>query len=386
MPANYSFLGGSQTFIGTLATIVFLFVIANSSNFIFVLLGEIRESINAKMNKLKEYLGLKNIEKSKKYSQLMDYIMNEKNDDALRLEGQKLVNKIHDVQNELLLTYYPFDKEVKPYLERIQNAKEQLLAPLYVFGFCIVVFLFDEMLRCSRIVYNDFLFSVLTVFVFLSYIYWLFLWYRYFYRMKGMLNQLSSDNNAGKGLILDWKRLLRKTLLRYVKWMSRLNPIGAASIRIMWHVLFLILSLAASLFLENPWCFIIFGLAMPLVLSGVIRISGKRGGGYSYLYMCGHFAAISIEAVVMTFVIWIFVGITDSQSILMMKYYDNFYIKSAVTAFIILNGIILPFLMPYLIFRKFKTRVAEEVSEGMADAREKLTSLNNEITLFLRKI
>ena len=385
MSANYSFLGGSQTFIGTLATIVFLFVIANSSNFIFVLLGEIRESIKAKMNNLKEELGLKSIERSKKYEQLMSYITNDDNDDALRLEGRKLVNKIHDVQNELLLTYYPFDKEVKPYLERIQNAKEQLLAPLYVFGFCLVVFLFDEMLRCSRIDYNDFLFSMLSVFVFLSYIYWIFLWYRYFYRMKRMLNQLS-DSNASKGLISDWKELIRKSLKRYGKWMSRLNPIWSASLRIMWHVLILIISLAASLFLKNPWCFIIFGLAMPIVLSGVIRISGKRSGGYSYLFMCGHFAAISVEAVVMTCVIWAFVGITDSQSILMMQCYDNFYIKSAVSVFIILNGIILPFLMPYWIFRKFKKRVVEEVSDGRTVVRERRSSLNNEITHFLRKI
>ena len=155
------FLGDSQTFLGTIATLTILCVFSeqDSSNFIVSVLKGIRERIEKQIRQLKENTSMELPDSI----QLLQYFLGNANvESELNNKGVQILREISVKENELKVQYtmnVEFKKD--ELFEQIKKSEEQFLAPLYSFLFCLVIFVFDELLRvhfvgkewhCSRFI------------------------------------------------------------------------------------------------------------------------------------------------------------------------------------------------------------------------------------------
>lgn len=81
--------------------------------------------------------------------QLLRYFLDKSNvESELNNEGLKILRDISVKEGELKAQYtleVEFKKDVL--VDQIKGAKEQFLAPLYTFLFCLIAFVFDELLH-----------------------------------------------------------------------------------------------------------------------------------------------------------------------------------------------------------------------------------------------
>ena len=121
---------------------------------------------------------------------------------------------------------------------------------------------------------------------------------------------------------------------------------------------------------------LIMGLVLPIVLSGVLRTGIRRKKGeYTYLLMCGHFIAMILMAMLFTAIILFFTNLWDCADQMLLPYDDCRWFKVSIFIFVILNGIIFPFLIPYYTYnclywdskRKVKTSTtkSQELSQEL---------------------
>lgn len=90
-------LGSSQTFLGVLATIVILFIFANKdSNFIYLLLSEVKDKISTQVRTLRTNTGVKPVIESHDYK-LLTYFLKGDGNKELKEEGTKLLSRITSV-------------------------------------------------------------------------------------------------------------------------------------------------------------------------------------------------------------------------------------------------------------------------------------------------
>lgn len=176
----FELLGNSQTFLGTLATLAILCIFHNDNNFIYKILEAVRTDFQEEINKLRTHIRFENIMKTAEYKLLMFFVNDARSDFNKKQEGTKLLTEIARVQQELQFKYgVPLETEGDTQFERIKTAKEQVIAPLYTFGLCVLIFIFDELLRMPQIKCNDFLCSILVAFIAISFFYWVWIWRRF---------------------------------------------------------------------------------------------------------------------------------------------------------------------------------------------------------------
>ena len=130
----------------------------------------------------------------------MFFINDSRSDFNKKQEGTKLLTEIARVQQELQFKYgVPLETEGDTQFERIKTAKEQVIAPLYTFGSCVLIFIFDELLRMPQIKYNDFLCSTLVAFIAISFFYWVWIWKKFMviFCFSGQKDKKSEDMDGG---------------------------------------------------------------------------------------------------------------------------------------------------------------------------------------------
>lgn len=196
----FELLGSSQTFLGTLATLAILCIFHNDNNFIYKILEAVRTDFQEEINKLRTHIRFENITKTAEYKLLIFFINDSRSDFNKKQEGTKLLTEIARVQQELQFKYgVPLETEGDTQFERIKTAKEQVIAPLYTFGSCVLIFIFDELLRMPQIKYNDFLCSTLVAFIAISFFYWVWIWKKFMviFCFSGQKDKKSEDMDGG---------------------------------------------------------------------------------------------------------------------------------------------------------------------------------------------
>ena len=196
----FELLGSSQTFLGTLATLAILCIFHNDNNFIYKILEAVRTDFQEEINKLRTHIRFENITKTAEYKLLMFFVNDPRSDFNKKQEGTKLLTEIARVQQELQFKYgVPLETEGDTQFERIKTAKEQVIAPLYTFGSCVLIFIFDELLRMPQIKYNDFLCSTLVAFIAISFFYWVWIWKKFMviFCFSGQKDKKSEDMDGG---------------------------------------------------------------------------------------------------------------------------------------------------------------------------------------------
>ena len=305
----FELLGSSQTFLGTLATLAILCIFHNDNNFIYKILEAVRTDFQDEINKLRSHIRFENIMKTAEYKLLIFFVNNPHSDLNKKQEGTKLLTEIASVQQQLQFKYgVPLETTGDTKFEKIKSAKEQVIAPLYTFGLCLLIFIFDELLRMPQIGCNDFLCSTLIVFISLSVIYWIWMWEKfwvvsYFSVQKDKKSEDMNEKNSTK---------------RNMTYLSALRDFG-------------------------------FILVTSIIICSLL------------------FGAVSI---------------TNFE---LLPYQDHLF-KISIFSVIILNGFLLPFLMPYICYRSIYKKVQKEVAISQTEIAEQEDKLKEQIESFCESI
>lgn len=179
MENSICLLGDSQTFVGVLATLAILCITRNSNNFIYGILKDIKAQIIEYTQKLKPDFKFNAIKKSGNYKSIFLFSQNEKYKNENKELYDACINAVAKVNVEkfaLQAKLTDWDRNIIGFTDAIENKKEQQKGPMFAFAYCVLVFVFDELLRSKFIPYNQELLSVLILFTLYVSIYWFVKW------------------------------------------------------------------------------------------------------------------------------------------------------------------------------------------------------------------
>ncbi|MCS2425909.1 hypothetical protein [Parabacteroides goldsteinii] len=337
------FLGDSQTFLGTIATLTILCVFSEkgSGNFIVSVLEGIKERIEKQIEQLK-----KNTDMDLPQSvQLLRYFLDKSNvESELNNEGLKILRDISVKEGELKAQYtleVEFKKDVL--VDQIKGAKEQFLAPLYTFLFCLIAFVFDELLHIPS-AGKEWLVSGMALFILYSFLFWTIVWINFF-----VTHRIGYKKREKAFIPL---RLMEKWNCTSL-WFRNCGCSKGFILRTLVFVVIMILCivLAHYRFPENSIGILITGLSVPVFVKGYSRINCFFDkGDYSPLFLVGHFAAILVLSFFLAFVIHLFIYYDISFRHILIPYENFLLMKYSVLCFALFNGIVFPFIFPFVCY------------------------------------
>ena len=140
---TFEILGGSQTFLGTLATIIILFILEDKSNLIKTVLDEIRTRIEGQLSLLKKTkTSYDEIYETSDYKLLKLSLERDTLDAELRNEILETISDISSQKSDFSTMFLSVESNDKQLLNNISDAKEKNLAPLYTLLFTLCIFIF----------------------------------------------------------------------------------------------------------------------------------------------------------------------------------------------------------------------------------------------------
>jgi len=357
------FLGDSQTFLGTIATLTILCVFSeqDSGNFIVSVLKGIRERIEKQIKLLKENTNMVLPESI----QLLQYFLGQTNvESEQNNEGVQILREIAVKENELKSQYTMRVEFRKDELFRqIKDAKEQFLAPLYTFLYCLIVFVFDELLRVSHIG-KEWLVSGMALFTFYSYLFWTVIWVKFFVTHRVGYRK-REKSFIPECLMNEWNDISLRVRNSGCSWSFILRVASCL----------LVIIACILLAHDNPNVSIgilIAGLSIPVFVKGYSRVNCFfDNGDYSHLFLVGHFAALFVLSFLLTFVIHYIVHYDVSFKHILIPYENFLWMKSSVLCFALFNGIVFPFLFPFLCYNSLYVH-AKKIARNTKKEQKKI--------------
>lgn len=351
-------LGQSQTFIGVIATVVILCIFKGKGNFIFLILKDIESKITDRVGKLK--LATNATKLLAKIGNMLEKTPDDEKEKKKRYG--ELSSKVTILMSNVT-TFHQIQlcQRYRQKIHQVKESEELLMAPYYVFGFTIISFVFDELLRNENIPIKPYLLLVFSMSVFFSSIYWLILWVNFMLRVSKI------------------------KVRRSKKYMGYLASSFMVLKMLGLNVLFLFSSLFLSLMVlsnSSLWARIIFilGLVLPSVVFGVSVVNKHpqiRGGYFLTLtcHLLGIFAWSFLASIILFGCIaW---NVDFSYLLISETQIDN--IRIILVLFILLNGLVLPFFIPLVCSLGLELRVRYLVRINTNKANEKLRQYELEL-------
>lgn len=292
------FLGSSQTFLGTLATLTILCVLFSESNFIHEILKDIMNGFKDEIKSMRMNTKFEEITDSSEYKSLCLYVNENHQNGSLNAEGIKLLSEITLAKQSIQFKYAPSEDEGQNLMGLIFDSKEQIMAPFYSFGYCIVFFVFDELLRITdSLGMQSYLCSSMVVFNVLSFLFWWNIWRKFYIVYRNAYRNNTKDMPRG---------------------VSHLD-----------------------------------------ILKSLINILGSSLFAAFLFFISGLYKLLSFDA-------------------------DMF--KFFMFTFIILNGFVVPFYLPYFFFHKIYMDAKEKVKNSSNEAKNEMRELMAKLKEFCKKI
>ena len=453
-----SLLGDSQTFLGTLTSLIALCILFNTNNFIKEILRKISKNIDKDIKELNNSINIdeiynKNVIDSSNYSKLLKFIEEQQEKDKKKEEQEqnsktaeaqetineaaqkltsnrrpnstietlqekeetvvkksehvnvenktdnnaqnvsietrqkrdkKLLNDALECKMTLLSTFnaikakYSFDflSALRGSIKKVREAKEIIISPLYSLMTCLLLFICDEIL-------NEFsqtkpvIFCSLTIFIAISYLYCLILWGRFLNIMLFRKTTKESSNDETT------KENLTKSFCK------RLNGVYSCILIIAIFINFTIVS--TSIIVESRYsvyCIVyLLGIFMPIITMAYFRIkSNNRFDEKKYRFALKHFIYFMVISASYTIIIVLLNALSIDIPLLEHNWHN--FIKHSALFFILLNGIILPFLIPYYCLKRIenstikdmelvKTNINKETNDAKKLLDEFVNRINN---------
>ena len=237
--------------------------------------------------------------------------------------------------------------------------------PLYALLFCLTVFICDEIV-VGVAGTSDFVVSFLTIFVVFSGIFWLMMWKIFFRDIRIETEEGSSQKT--KVFVSRWIRW---------KWMCFAFPMFYAT------CLFL------STFIPIIWakCLISFTIGIPICVMAWLKAkSHYEFGFYTYEYVFKHFGGLFLISFLFAVVTTGGCALSDDVSSVCFTYEDFVALKITVILFVLISGLLFPFLMPYYGFKRVLNIVKDEVKSSKQSMERELSSIKEELKEFCKVI
>lgn len=440
-----SLLGTSQTFLGTLTSLIALCILFNTNNFIKEILNKISKNIGKDIIKLNNRINIneiynKNIIGSSSYSKLLKFIdeqtkKDKKNEqetineaaqkstsnrrpnstiETLQGEQEVFVNKeehvhvenkidnnVQDIstvtgQNEdvkllndalkckmkLYSTFnaikakYSFDflSAFHSTIIKVREAKEIIISPLYSLMTCLLLFICDEILsEFSQT--KPVIFCSLTVFIAISYLYCLILWGRFFsvVSFKRTTKESSNDETTKENL----------TKIIY----KRLNGVYSCVLIIAIFIIFTLIS--TSVIIESKYlkyCIVyLLGIFVPIITMAYFRVKSNYGfDEKKYRFALKHFIYFMAISASCSIIIVLLNALSIDIPLLEHNWHN--FIKHSALFFILLNGIILPFLIPYYCLKRIENSMIKDIELVKMNINKETNDAKKQLDEFLNRI
>lgn len=372
-----SFLQNSQTFLGVLITLNILCIFANKdedgaivpkgvnsknindSNFILRFIHQFKVKFEEELKQLENSIAevRKEFESSKDYTTLKRLLSKS---DGLSSESLKKANSIDVRCSRTLadlntLVSYGYVK-----MNSIEASNEVNRAPLFTLLFGLIFFVIDEI--CNRwqngIYDNLIIFSVF--FISLSSAYWIVLWIFLFCRRN---YQTYTD--------------LHKTR----RWFEKINYIDGGVLKIIICITIFYLGILfipiQEITYDLSWIIILALAVVPIATVGALREYYCRvKGNYSFMHTTGHLIAFAVYSVALTYVFYKLnlegLVFTESEIII-----GN--IRFSIIVFSLLNGLLFPFMIPYLKLKYISFSEMSKLSNGRKNLEKLQKTLSSDL-------
>lgn len=390
--SSIEFLGSSQTFLGVLATIIILFIISNNSNLIRAILQEVKEKIARSVENLQVNTDLSEIIKSSEYKLICWFQKAGEGDEKLLEEASKWTAYVNSKRQKLQSKYMEVEIKDPKVLLKIEESKEQSLAPLFSFIFCLVLFVFDELLKAYSVKCNDFLLTFLALFIIVSYVFWIMVWMNFVLYMRHDIWKIQSPqyNSYWKKKIVKYRQLFRSWYINHYicNKLGRPREYVLMLLRsvILIVIVFLMLLMHKYVIPLNTKWIVLFGVVLPMAIMGIIRLwAYVCENRFTFVFLCGHVLALTALSALLTLV---FIHCTDWMGI-----YDNIilsyskpWMKVSSFLFVGLNGIVLPLLLPYYCYNQYYHMAEKKVKDSKKDEEQEVEELMNGIKKFASQL
>lgn len=387
-----TFLASSQTFLGVLVTLLVLCLFydgaqtssddssvynAGGNNFLSRIIHNEIWLINQRIsnrsqkikNKLDDIMSCDNLKILSKWINANSLDETQENEEAYQAVFG-INKKANELQSVILSDQYDA-------LKQIELSNEQFRAPLFMLVYGIVIFCIDELYTVFPDIRDGLNLFVLTL-TLLSVIYWAAVWIKYLCRNIDKVED-SCDINTHN----DW----------FIRIQAKLGPsifgllllFGILTIAIIVSITIESIITSAGITLGTgtyALSFLIFTVLIITIL-GVWRLCEcSIVGNYSYSHVLGHFLVILLYSIITSvFISWQWGNGTEwwgSEIAVILR-------ESAVV-FVLVNGLILPFLLPYCkvmsVYRHAKKSLNQsdrDAIEFEAEVRQKTSGLFKKI-------
>lgn len=377
MQETISLLGGSQTFLGIIATLTILCILHNDGNFITKMLSLVYDRIKKEIGELSKKVKVAQSD-STEWKLLMLFLSNDKQDE-LHEEGARVMRDINSRIDEKSIEYMGLEVTNKPFLDHVSTCSEHIMAPFYSFLYCLLVFIYDEVLR-SGIPGKDWILSSLAIFTFFSFVLWTLVWTHFF-----------RSNSVGYQHIQRPKKIC-DFLKKCSSFVGELGNIGASGVRIMVCVFFLLLALGVIGFFTglSEWgakAVLVMALLLPGLFIGFAKYLAKEGKPeYTHVVIASHIFIAWVVSMVFAFLIHGTVDYFPHLEGCLFEYDSLMLLKFFILFFALMNGIIFPFLFPYISYMALYGDVKRKVALAKEDVAKMYEENNQKLKEFCEKI
>ena len=377
MQKTISLLGGSQTFLGIIATLTILCILHNDGNFITKMLSLVYDRIKKEIGELSKKVKVAQSD-STEWKLLMLFLSNDKQDE-LHEEGARVMRDINSRIDEKSIEYMGLEVTNKPFLDHVSTCSEHIMAPFYSFLYCLLVFIYDEVLR-SGIPGKDWILSSLAIFTFFSFVLWTLVWTHFF-----------RSNSVGYQHIQRPKKIC-DFLKKCSSFVGELGNIGASGVRIMVCVFFLLLALGVIGFFTglSEWgakAVLVMALLLPGLFIGFAKYLAKEGKPeYTHVVIASHIFIAWVVSMVFAFLIHGTVDYFPHLEGCLFEYDSLMLLKFFILFFALMNGIIFPFLFPYISYMALYGDVKRKVALVKEDVAKMHEENNQKLKEFCEKI